>query len=428
MGEPACFKSDHKLITQILFTFTIIFIITFKEKNIMKKSYLMIAAAAVLFAACSSNDLINDGPDNAQEKDSAIGFAAYSSKTTRADEDNSTYLHHFYGTFDVYGWKTVNSSPSPVFNHVPVGYFGTNNTGANQTPPTVVYESSGKPGDEWGTPFTAGWYYENVRYWDKVATAYQFFAIAPYEAVPSPALTVAAGADNIKIGDSGAKYDISTEKNLALDAGNPTQYKKYFGFTKDYMLAEKSTTKEALVAFNFHHILTKFNVKITKQDTYTGSQDLKVNAIKIAKLKKEGYFVYTSNMTTKGWTTDGTYDVQVTGNHSLTQTPTNYNEYYWIQTLIFPQDITCATIGGVQSNDTGLNQYLYVKYSIGSEVFEAYYDLARVFNNTLAVGETYSFAQGSEYTLNIKIGPEPIKFDAQVTAWDVVADVNYSVN
>ena len=394
----------------------------------MKKSYLMIAAAAVLFAACSSNDLINDGPDNAQEKDSAIGFAAYSSKTTRADEDNSTYLHHFYGTFDVYGWKTVNSSPSPVFNHVPVGYFGTNNTGANQTPPTVVYESSGKPGDEWGTPFSAGWYYENVRYWDKVATAYQFFAIAPYEAVPSPALTVAAGADNIKIGDSGAKYDISTEKNLALDAGNPTQYKKYFGFTKDYMLAEKSTTKEALVAFNFHHILTKFNVKITKQDTYTGSQDLKVNAIKIAKLKKNGYFVYTSNMTTNGWKTDGTYDLQVTGNHSLTQTPTNYNECYWIQTLIFPQDITCAVKGLKSNTDDLANEYLYVKYSIGSEVFEAYYDLAYVFQNSISVGGTYSFAQGSEYTLNLKIGPEPIKFDAQVTAWDVVADVDYSVH
>ena len=392
----------------------------------MKKSYLMIAAAAVLFAACSSNDLINDGPDNAQEKDSAIGFAAYSSKTTRADEDNSTYLHHFYGTFDVYGWKTVNSSPSPVFNHVPVGYFGTNNTGANQTPPTVVYESSGKPGDEWGTPFSAGWYYENVRYWDKVATAYQFFAIAPYEAVPSPALTVAAGADNIKIGDSGAKYDISTEKNLALDAGNPTQYKKYFGFTKDYMLAEKSTTKEALVAFNFHHILTKFNVKITKQDTYTGSQALVVKDIKIANLAKNGYFEYSSNMTTNGWTTDGTYALQVTEDCSLNET-TNYSGCYWIQTLIFPQTITCAKTE-VQSNDTGLNQYLYIKYSIGSEVFEAYYDLAYVFNNMLSTGETYSFAQGSEYTLNLKVGPAPIIFDAQVTAWDVVADVEYSVN
>lgn len=394
----------------------------------MKKSYLMIAAAAVLFAACSSNDLINDGSDNAQEKDSAIGFAAYSSKTTRADEDNSTSLQDFYGTFDVYGWKTVNSANSSVFNHVPVGYFGTDNTGANQTPPTVVYESSGKPSDEWGTPFNAGWYYENVRYWDKVATAYQFFAIAPYEAMPAPALTVAAGADNINIGSSSAKYDISTEKNLAIVSSKPIADKKYFGFNKDYMLAEKSTTQNAKVTFNFHHILTKFNVKITKQDTYTGSQALVVKDIKIANLAKNGYFVYSSNMTTNGWTTDGTYALQVTEDCSLNDQTTNYSGCYWIQTLIFPQDITCATIGGVQSNDTGLNQYLYVKYSIGSEVFEAYYDLARVFNNTLAVGETYSFAQGSEYTLNIKIGPEPIKFDAQVTAWDVVADVNYSVD
>jgi hypothetical protein len=394
----------------------------------MKKSYLMtIAAAAALFAACSSNDTIKYEYDlfDAQQKNS-IGFAAYSSKTTKANDANSTSLQDFYGTFDVYGWKTVNSVNSSVFNHVPVGYFGTDATGASQTPTTVVYESSGKPSDEWGTPFTAGWYYQNVRYWDRTATAYQFFAIAPYEAVPAPALTVAAGDANIKIGDSGAKYDISTEKNLAIVSSKPIADKKYFGFTKDYMLAEKSTTQNAKVTFNFHHILTKFNVKITKQDTYTGSQALVVKDIKIANLAKNGYFEYSSNMTTNGWTTDGTYALQVTEDCSLNET-TNYSGCYWIQTLIFPQTITCAKTE-VQSNDTGLNQYLYIKYSIGSEVFEAYYDLAYVFNNMLSTGETYSFAQGSEYTLNLKVGPAPIIFDAQVTAWDVVADVEYSVN
>ncbi|HPL06520.1 MAG TPA: fimbrillin family protein [Bacteroidales bacterium] len=392
----------------------------------MKKSYLMIVAAAVLFAACSSNDLINDGPDNAQEKDSAIGFAAYSSKTTRADDENSTSLQKFYGTFDVYGWKTVNSSHSPVFSHVPVGYFATDGTGATQTPSTVVYESSGKPSDEWGSPFEVGWYYEDVRYWDRTATAYQFFAIAPYEAVPAPALTVSVGADNINIGSSSAKYDISTEKNLAIVSTKPIKDKKYFGFNKDYMLADKSTTQNAKVTFNFHHILTKFNVKITKQDTYTGSQALVVKDIKIANLAKNGYFEY-SGMTTNGWKTSDTYSLQVTEDCSLNET-INYSECYWIQTLIFPQDITCAA-KGLKSNTDGLtNEYLYVKYSIGSEVFEAYYDLADVFDPAVAVGETYSFAQGSEYTLNLKIGPEPIKFDAQVTAWEVVADVNYSVN
>ena len=36
----------------------------------------------------------------------------------------------------------------------------------------------------------------------------------------------------------------------------PIADKKYFGFNKDYMLADKSTTKNALVALNFHHIQT----------------------------------------------------------------------------------------------------------------------------------------------------------------------------
>jgi len=51
-----------------------------------------------------------------------------------------------------------------------------------------------------------------------------------------------------------------------------------------------------------------------------------------------------------------------------------------------------------------------------------------VFNNTLSVGGAYSFAQGSEYTLNIKIGPEPIIFDAEVTKWVVEGVVEHSVN
>ena len=81
----------------------------------------------------------------------------------------------------------------------------------------VVYKTSpAKPSDEWGATIAAGWYYENVRYWDKVATGYEFFAIAPYETTPAPALTVAAGATNIAIGSSTDKYDISTEKNLLV--------------------------------------------------------------------------------------------------------------------------------------------------------------------------------------------------------------------
>ena len=52
-------------------------------------------------------------------------------------------------------------------------------------------------------------------------------------------------------------------------------------------------------------------------------------------------------------------------------------------------------------------------------VFKAYYDLANVFGCTKEAGKkTYDLAQGSEYTINIKVGPDPIVFEAKASTWD----------
>ena len=397
----------------------------------MKKSYLMIVAAAALFSACANEVIVDKTAMKTQ--DQPFIFEAFADKTTRADESNSTKLYDFYKTFDVYGWKTVGSENKSVFAHVPVGYF------TEDTQGEVVYKTDpAKPSDEWGT-FAAGWYYEYVRYWDKVASGYQFFAIAPYEATPAPALTVAADADNIAIGTSSDKYDISTEKNLVNGKAvttttgvTPIADKKYFGFNKDYMLADKSTTKNALVTLGFHHILTKLNVKVTKQESYKGASDLVINEVKIANLKKTGYFNYNNSMTKCGWTTDGSYNLVNTGNYLISTKTAGaavYSGYYWFQTLIFPQTLTCKATGAKATPTDLTDRYLYVKYTIGTEVFEAYYDLANAFGKTTDVADDleYEFAQGSEYTLNIKVGPEPIKFDATVTAWTPVDEVAHSV-
>ena len=82
----------------------------------MKKSYLMIAAAALTFAACSQDVLVEENLKNDVEQ--PFIFEAFADKTTRANETNSTNLYDFYKTFDVYGWKTVESTPKSVFSHV----------------------------------------------------------------------------------------------------------------------------------------------------------------------------------------------------------------------------------------------------------------------------------------------------------------------
>ena len=450
----------------------------------MKKSYLMIAAAATLLTACMDNDTFKEEVNDNNQK--AFTFSAYADKTTKAPNTNSSSLQDFYTVFGVYGFKNVTragvATDEDVFINEPNEYFASDANG------NTVYTTA-LPSSEWKSPLTAGWYYENVRYWDKMANSYAFFAIAPYEATPTPALSVAATDANIQIGNSSAKYNISTEYNLAridlTDPANPATVAPkaeltYSGFKKDYMLAEKSAVRTSDVMLNFHHILTKLNVKIVKAESYTGKQELMINELKLDRLAQEGYFTYTTNFTTNGWTTNGTYNLDIAADYSLTAA-TNYSGKYWIETLIFPQTAICQK-GGAQSTATDLtDRYLYIKYSIGSEVFEAYYDLAYVFDKTLvytaaeavtynaaltgavstsdqnpttsanyteeeaaaynatlagAVAENdvkaantgYTFNPGSQYNLTLTVGPEPIHFDATVTTWNDVTEVTQTVN
>ena len=392
----------------------------------VSKIMVLVAGAAIAVSCSDTIKINNEVPQpNQNEK---IGFVTYSEKATRADQDNSVNLYDFYKAFDVYAWKTANGTVQEVFNHDAVEYFTKDTAG------TYVYTTS-KPSVEWGnindTQYR-GWFYKDIRYWDKLATKYNFYAIAPYEKVPSPALTIQDDAANINIGSATDLYKVSTEKNLAKDS-TLTKDRKYYGFNKDYMLADKSNTRNERVTLNFHHILTKFNVKITLTSAYKGTQTFTIKNLTIAGLEDEGYFEYNTAMTKNGWTTkDGsTYNLTDTTDYILKNVPANvadtteYSGYYWFQTLIFPQTLTCDTVGA--QTTAPASKYLYIEYNIGNEPFKAYYDLAYVFGCTQETTDNkdkYELKQGSEYTINIKVGPDPIVFDANASAWadDVVAD------
>ena len=144
-----------------------------------KINIMVIVAGAAIVASCSDTTKLNN-EIRQETKTEKIGFATYSQKATRADQDNSVKLYDFYKTFDVYAWKTANYQSQSVFSHVPVEYFTADTVG------TYVYADA-KPSKEWGDNWTTdinlkGWFYEDVRYWDKLATKYNFYAIAPYEA------------------------------------------------------------------------------------------------------------------------------------------------------------------------------------------------------------------------------------------------------
>lgn len=393
----------------------------------MKKSYFIIAAIAAMMVSCTSNDTFK-ASDLTDIGNKPLSFSAYADKVTKGS--NSTALNDFYDVFSVYGWKSIQNENGtgteykPVFQNTPNEYFTVDQNGS------VVYKTVGTPSLEWALPTDFGtgegkrgyWYYEDIRYWDKMATKYNFFAIAPYDA--SPIYSVEPDGSNFAIATEADKYDIETEKNLAL-AGTPAVPQAaltYSGYNKDFMIADKVTANDVVTAANsdvqltFHHILTKLNVRIKKDPTFNSKQVLIIKELKITNLDKKGNFTYNGSMIVNGWNTEDKYDIDITEDYSL-NADTNYDGCYWIENLIFPQTATKKASGAQPTAANLTDMYLYIQYQIGNEEFNAYYDFADIWESTLAIDGTFEFKQGSQYDLTLTVGPRPIHFDAQVYEW-----------
>lgn len=416
----------------------------------MKKAIYLLAATAFL-ASCNQEVLI-DTPDVEPTTPRAIGFETFADKATRADANNSNALNFFYPTFNVYGWKFVgNENPYCTFEDVTVNYYDAEST----------EEDAYTPGNEWGATPTTGWYYENIRYWDKMASKYQYSAYAPSTASDDVECT----SDGvIKIGSATDPVTVD-DKNLMA---TPAEALAYKGFDLDYMTAQAtatpSTNPAAMstpVSLIFKHLQAKLNIRIKLDDDMKTAQEVKVTEIKIHNLNDKGYYTNatitvtdeagtTTNVPTgvTGWTT-GTatadYVLSVTNEYLISpveveedenqentevvtedeeaeEVKVSYHNHYVLEQLLIPQ-----TISKPANSDPQLSLYneacIYVEYTIGDEIFRSYSPLADIF-----IGEgdatTYSFEGGKQYTLNITIGPKPINFTAEVTPWADAIDEN----
>ena len=142
---------------------------------------------------------------------------------------------------------------------------------------------------------------------------------------------------------------------------------------------------------------------IQKSENYKSQQILKVNELKIAGLAKKGNFVYTTDMTTNGWTKADKYEIDINTPYALANAETNYDKKYWIETLIFPQKTNCKAAGAQPTAADLKDLYLYIQYQIGTEVYNAYYDLAYVFDPTTApVEEVLYTAEDAEVIAGTK--------------------------
>ncbi|MBO5796708.1 MAG: fimbrillin family protein [Bacteroides sp.] len=385
------------------------------------KKLLYLFAAVTLLASCAQEEVLVDTPVANPTAPRLIGFETFVNKSTRATGTNSTALNDFYTTFNVYGWKTVNGDVSNVFNNVPVEFFAADAAGK------VVY-TAGKPSDEW--TFTAdSWYYENIRYWDQMASDYLFSAYVP----------AAASSDVSCTEDGLIKIGSATDPIIVDDTNlmeTPATALAYTGFDYDYMTATSDDlTSTGVIAspvsLNFEHLQAKLNIRIQLDDAVNTAQNVAIQKIEVHNLGDKAYYSNQATSGVSGWNLGAateTYVPTADNVYSLNDATTNYNGYYVLEQLIIPQNCTKYTGTDIPSLSEYQVACLYVEYTIGDETFKSYTPLANIFLDATSTEGKYSFEGGNQYTINVIVGPKPIYFEASVTKWEDAIENNLDMN
>lgn len=258
----------------------------------MKKNYLLIAAAAAMFAACSDTDTFKSAIDDNETV--MIGFETYHEKATRATAtdtigkpENFTKAH---GGFGVWGYKgapadivpangtagseTLNLSDASkftkIFDNVQVWY-----------DPTIS-----------ATAYHSHFTYAVPKYWDKYSE-YAFFAYAPYDA-DHASFEVSTGKITIDDIPSIQNVSAKTGTGANLVFGNPnttnvTDYLMAAYQTEQYYKGtnQKDSTYDKhnqTVGFTFGHMLSKLRINVMANDTYKGVKEMKVTYLDITNL------------------------------------------------------------------------------------------------------------------------------------------------
>ena len=364
------------------------------------KKVIILAAVAIAAVACSR------AYDVAPASNQAIGFNTWSDVMTKARataNDNTAFQNG--DVFDIYGFKTVGSTNSVVFN-------------GDDVTATVS-----------GTSVT--WDYAPHRFWDPAAASYTFFAVLPAN----------------KLKTAPAETGLFVSNDITFD--DPTN------FSNDILVADKKVVNGTgssapysytnPVQIQFNHVASSVDL-LVKQDNKLGDAVVKVTALSLLNIHNTGNFTvteYSSNIPTVTWAeattpttlgTSGEYvvldsssdtdDVTASGkttydNHSASNTTGNAAPLF--QGYVFmPQTIT---------DDV---QQIKLSYTVqvGTETPNVYTDVVidiRDFMTTDTDNNSgtniTSWAPKTRYIYTMTIGANAIEFTASVKDWEAT-DVN----
>ena len=348
----------------------------------MKKSYLMIAAVAALFAACAEKDTFKD----VNTPDAPITFKQSINKMTRAYISGIDALKTETG-FIVYGYKSLD------------------NFATKETPDIFAGKNV-----SWDATNSA-WKYDGLRFWDKNAT-YNFYAVAPN--APTDGATYAIQGDPTaanfgRITITGAKSNKSTASDDYLIDRN--------GAKGELGSAHTGSTNPP-VDIDFHHIMAK--VQFALKSTLS-SGTVTVTSLTMTGWNN-GVGNFTQNMTYTGAPGSIVYDEwniptasagsvalvgTGTGNTSVeltcgaSATATALTDWY----IMVPQQIAYA------APSTGLTFTVTYTYNDGVAAPNTYEE---TFTDQVAiVPSTQTWGTDSYMTYTLDIKPNEIKFDVE---------------
>ena len=346
----------------------------------MKKAFIFAAAAALVLAACSKNEVI--GNIDSVPENIPIGFSNYAPRAvTKADAAN--YVAPDVATlvndaqFKVWSWYTDNGTS---FN-------GTNGTKFFNTWYTVTYQTGGNDDG------TKNAYPDGLRYWPNGTSPklLSFYAYYPSNKGDIDAPTAGLGEFSF------------TAKNAAADQ-------------VDFMVADmvkdktydNCTPTKGTVPLTFRHMLTKVVFQFKKTDV---DAVITVTGASLSGVKNTGTLTTSYNGTdfsTSWGSQSGTqgYTVAVPAT-ALTTTAATSGSVADDVFLMVPQNIVAGT------------QTLTITWTVKSGADAEITNTATVDLNDIKTSADahIDWVKNSQVTYTITIGPKPIYFTGSVEGW-----------